>query len=172
MYQAVKRTRLNEKKLVWIDEAVFTFNTFRKRAWSAKHTNIDVRDCDAKIKTMALIAAISEDCGLEAYSILPRSINSEDFVAFIHMLVKRFNGMEFSMFLDNLRVHKTKTVLEVCRLHQVTTIFNVPYSPDFNGIESFFSLVKGQYKNLLLQQLMSGIIPDNTKLIAQSLALV
>jgi len=37
MYQAVKRTRLRDKKLVWVDEAVFTFNTFSTKAWSAKH---------------------------------------------------------------------------------------------------------------------------------------
>jgi hypothetical protein len=30
MYQSVKKPRLSYKKLVWIDEAVFTFNTFRK----------------------------------------------------------------------------------------------------------------------------------------------
>jgi transposase len=91
---------------------------------------------------MALIAAISEDGGLEAYSIHHRSINSEDFVAFIQILVSKFHGIEFAMFMDNLRVHKTKVVLEACRLHQVSTIYNVPYSPDFNGIESYFALVK------------------------------
>jgi hypothetical protein len=31
---------------------------------------------------MALIAAISEDGGLEAFELHPRSINTEDFVAF------------------------------------------------------------------------------------------
>lgn len=120
MFQAVKRTRLRDKKLVWIDEAVFTFNTFSKRAWSAKFSNIVIKDCDAKIKTMALIAAISEDGGLEAYSIHPRSINSEDFIAFIQMLSAKFHGIEFSMFMDNLSVHKTKEVIEACKLHQVT----------------------------------------------------
>lgn len=37
MYLAVKGTRLRDKKLVWVDEAVFTFNTFSTKAWSAKH---------------------------------------------------------------------------------------------------------------------------------------
>ena len=30
MYFAVKSTMLRDKKLVWIDEALFTLNTFRK----------------------------------------------------------------------------------------------------------------------------------------------
>ena len=69
---------------------------------------------------MALIAAISEDGGLEAYSIHPRSINAEDFIGFIKMLSAKFHGMEFSMFMDNLSVHKTKEVNEACKLHQAT----------------------------------------------------
>ena len=83
MFQAVKTTRLRDKKLVWIDEAVFTFNTFNTKAWSGKYSRITVKDADAKIKTLALIAAISEDRGLEAFAIYPRAITSENFVAFI-----------------------------------------------------------------------------------------
>ena len=37
MYDAVKVTRLRDVKLVWVDEAMFTLNTFSTRAWSAKH---------------------------------------------------------------------------------------------------------------------------------------
>ncbi len=102
MFQAVKTTRLRDKKLVWIDEAVFTFNTFNTKAWSAKYSSIKVKDADAKIKTLALIAAISEDKGLEAFAIHPRSISSEDFVAFVRMLSGIFYGQEFSIFMDNL----------------------------------------------------------------------
>jgi hypothetical protein len=38
----------------------------------------------------------------------------------------------------------------------INAIFNMPYSPDFNGIESYFSLVKAEYKKLALQSLMRG----------------
>ena len=47
MYHAVKSARLRDKKLVWIDEAVFTFNTFRKRAWAGKYSRITISDADA-----------------------------------------------------------------------------------------------------------------------------
>ena len=46
MYHAVKSTRLRDKKLVWIDEAVFTFNTFSTRAWSGINSRITVSDAD------------------------------------------------------------------------------------------------------------------------------
>ena len=37
MYDALKVTRLKDVKLVWVDEAMFTFNTFSTRAWSSKN---------------------------------------------------------------------------------------------------------------------------------------
>ena len=51
--------------------------------------------------------------------------------------------------MDNLQVHKTKEVLETCKRLNARPIFNVPYSPAFNGIETYFSLLKGEYKKLL-----------------------
>ena len=37
MFDAFKVTRLRDVKLVWVDEAMFTFNTFSTRAWSSKN---------------------------------------------------------------------------------------------------------------------------------------
>ena len=34
MYDAVKVTRLWDVNLVWVNEAMFTFNNFSTRAWS------------------------------------------------------------------------------------------------------------------------------------------
>ena len=45
--------------LVFLDEAVFTFNTFKTKAWSSAYSNIVVRDYAIRIKTQALIGAIS-----------------------------------------------------------------------------------------------------------------
>jgi len=57
---------------------------------------------------MALVAAISDDCALEAYSLHPKSIMTEEFVAFVEKLSARFERRDFAIFLDNLQVHKTK----------------------------------------------------------------
>ena len=48
-------------------------------------------------------------------------------------------------------------------------IFNVPYSPDFNGIETYFSLLNGEYKKLLLERLIKGAKVDSSSLINQSI---
>ncbi len=119
MYEAVKRVRLRDKKLVWVDEAVFTFNTLSTKAWSGKYSSIEIKDADMRIPTIALVAAISEDLGLEAYALHPRSISAQEFINFINILSDRFGGNEFAMFMDNLQVHKTKEVLDLCRERSV-----------------------------------------------------
>ena len=93
---------MRDKKLVWVDEAIFTFNTLGSKAWSSKYQSISVKDTDARIKTVALIAAISEDKGLEGFVIHPKSISTPEFVGFVQQLSDRFGGGEFCIFMDNL----------------------------------------------------------------------
>ena len=143
MYDAVKATRLLDVKLVWVDEAMFTFNTFSTKAWSARHQSVEVNDADIRIKTMAFLGAISDNGGLEAYTVHPKAITTKEFMEFVETLSAKFGGQEFAIFMDNLQVHKTKEVLETCRRLKARPIFNVPYSPAFNGIETYFSLLKG-----------------------------
>ena len=88
------------------------------------------------------------------------------------MLSDMFCGQEFAIFMDNMRVHKSKLVLEVCKTLKIQPIFNVPYSPDFNGIEAYFSLVKGHYKKLILQKMIKGIRPDSKSLVEKSIQVV
>ena len=169
MYDAVKVTRLRDVKLVWVDEAMFTFNTFSTRAWSAKHLSIQVDDADIRIKSMAFIGAISDNGGLEAYTIHPKAITTVEFIEFVEMLSAKFLGQEFAIFMDNLQVHKTKEVLETCKRLKARPIFNVPYSPAFRSIQTYFSLLKGEYKKLLLERLIKGVKVDSSSLIMQSI---
>ena len=66
-------------------------------------------------------------------------------------------------------MHKTQEVRAAYNRLKITPIFNIPYSPDFNGIESYFSLVKSQYKKLLLQLLMKGLSFQVVALIRQAI---
>ena len=69
----------------------------------------------------------------------PRAINTEVFVAFVQHLSEKLGGGDFALFLDNLAVQKTKEVKLLFEKLNITEIFNVPYCPQFNGIESYFS---------------------------------
>ena len=50
-----------------------------------------------------------------------------------------------------------------------TEIFNVPYCPQFNGIESYFSQIKATYKKMLLKCVIEEVPYDTVSLIKESI---
>ena len=129
-------------QVIYLDETVFTFSTFRAKGWAHNRERIRVNDSDMKVTTLAVIAAISEDGGLIDYLVHPRAINTEVFLAFINQISTKLGCGEFTLFLDNLSIHKTKEAKLLIERLNVTNIFNVPYYPQINGIESYFAQVK------------------------------
>ena len=116
-----------------------------------------------------MIAAISEDGGLIDYLVHPRAINTEVFLAFVNQVAQKLDGGDFALFLDNLNVHKTKETKLLFEELNITEVFNVPYCPQFNGIESYFSQVKATYKKMLLQRVIKGAPYDTVSLIKESI---
>jgi len=69
-------------------------------------------------------------------------------------------------------VHKTQESKQAFERLQITPIFNIPYSPDFNGIESYFSLIKLEYKKMLLKSLICDNGFNSVHLIRSSIKAV
>ncbi|MFM7729116.1 MAG: transposase, partial [Flavobacteriales bacterium] len=121
------------------------------------------------VQTTAVIAAISEDDGLIDYLVHPRAINTEVFLAFVKQVAQKVNCSDFALFLDNLNVHKTKEAKLLFESLNITEIFNVPYCPQFNGIESYFSQIKATYKKILLKCVIEEVPYDTVSLIKESI---
>jgi len=45
------KAKSQEIPVVFLDEAVFTFNTFKAKAWSSAYSSIKVNDFAIKVKT-------------------------------------------------------------------------------------------------------------------------
>jgi len=116
-------------QVIYLDETVFTFSTFRSKGWAHNRERIRINDSDLKVTTLAVIAAISEETGLIDYYIHPKAINTEVFLAFISQISEKLGGGDFALFLDNLSVHKTKDAKLLFEKLNITEIFNVPYCP-------------------------------------------
>ncbi len=71
-------------KVVYLDENMFTFSTFRAKGWAHNRYRIRVNDSKLRVTTLAVIAAISKEHGLIDYIVHPKAINTEVFVAFIN----------------------------------------------------------------------------------------
>ena len=129
MVDDLTKAKEQETLVVFLDEAVFTFNTFKAKAWSSAYSSIKVNDFAVRVKTQALLAAVNLEQGMFEYTIHPRSIRTEEFQAFVRKLSERFSGNPFAIFMDNLSVHKTNISKEVFKELKIIPIFNLPYSP-------------------------------------------
>ena len=94
----------------------------------------------------AVCASISREKGVELTRILPYAWSNYEFKLYLRQL-RRLNGdTPITLFMDNLGVHREKTVTPLYLQLNIKPIFNVPYFPDGNPIESIFSIVKRVFK--------------------------
>ena len=93
----------------------------------------------------ACIGAVSAERGLIFYDLRPKSIKSSDFCLFLRQLKSRCVKSPV-ILLDNCTVHKAKIVKELCIELGIKVIFNVPYAPQFNGIEHVWAMAKSKFR--------------------------
>ena len=99
---------------------------------------------------MALLSGISKEKGLEHYMLFPRSVNIQKFKDYLVKLREVNGDAKICLFMDNLATHiSPKTKAEMRRLNY-RFAYNIPYSPNYNPIESVFSKVKQKFKCLRL----------------------
>ena len=106
-----------------------------------------------KQKCLAVIAAVSSKRGLIAFHSQPNSINSKTFVTFLEQLRKITNQRRLLILLDNCSINKTRAAMMRAEQLGMELLFNVPYSPWFNGIELVWALAKQKFRKLLLKQI-------------------
>ena len=82
-------------------------------------------------------------------------MNGPAFFNFVNMLHAKQKGPYF-LFLDNCSIHLTNDVRQQAAKLKVPLVFNVPYSPWFNGIEHFWAQSKRIYKKIGTRTLLSG----------------
>lgn len=156
-------------RIFFLDEAIFSFNTMVGKAWAHKNFNVTVTEKQVGIKAHALIAAVSAANGLEHFKIVPRSVKDDDFNQFLRELRDKFPNERMAIFMDNMRVHHSRKSKASYHELGMVPIFNVPYSPQFNGIEPVFGMIKVLYKKELLSCVMNNRKVFATKLIGDAI---
>lgn len=151
MVAGLDDARAKGLKLYYLDETVFTFTTFPSRTWYSKHNNVCIPEKTYRFKTQAVVAAVSHESGVEEILSNDGSITAKEFVYFLEMLHRKNEGKPLALFLDNLKVHTSKHSTQAMQSLGIVPIYNVPYSPQFNGIEAVFSIVKANFKKELLR---------------------
>lgn len=81
----------------------------------------------------------------------PNSVNIPKFKVYIEEIRARYFYDDICLYMDNLSVHRSNLVKERLEELSIAYVFCPPYSPDCNGIESVFSILKNKLKRLRLK---------------------
>lgn len=92
-----------------------------------------------------MIASVSSECGVELIKIYRTAIDAEKFIPYLEQLRKKNGDTPLALFMDQLSVHKEKNVRPYYKSLDISPIFNVSYSPEYNPIEACFSQVKRHF---------------------------
>ena len=93
--------------------------------------------------------------GLVHYRMYDFSVNAKKFIGFLKELRRRLPKGEVVIYMDNLNVHKTPAVKEVMADLNFTYCMSPFYSPDYNPIEFYFSMLKRLVKRERLQDIVN-----------------
>ena len=114
----------------YIDETMVTRTTVPKAEWTRSKENMTVDQANLNEPTLALLAGISKDSGLEHYQIFEKSVNDDKFKVYLQGVRAANPEKRICLFMDNLGAHTSKkSKKEMSRLG-FRWIFNVPYSPE------------------------------------------
>ena len=147
-------------EVLYTDECCFTRQSLAKGEWTQKRSNVEVDMALLNDQSYALLLAVSAERGVVCSKIYKRSVNVEKCLDWVEQLREENPGRKLCVFWDNLSVHHSKRVLGRLEDLGIKVIFNISYSPQFNGVEGCFSKVKHTFKKERLQKLARGLRPN------------
>ena len=83
------------------------------------------------------------------------SVNIKKFKVFIEELRAKYFADDICVYMDNLGVHISKWTRERLDELGIPYIYSPVYSPDYNGIESVFSIAKRYIKKERLRAIIN-----------------
>lgn len=122
---------------MFVDESSISWRTIQTHAYSLVRKPLIVEDEKLRAKSLHIVAAVSLEYGFEGIEWTTNNINSRFFATILPKIEAK--GRDFCVFLDNARWHKSKFIKDLFRNRWIERIFNVPYMPDLNPIEKYFS---------------------------------
>ena len=131
-----------------------TKSTIATHEWSAKNHNYEIDMKSYGRETIAVLAAISKEYGLDYISTFKQSVNIPKFKVFIQDLRDKYFFEDICIYMDNLAIHRSNEVKKRLDEMSIPYIFSPPYSPDYNPIESVFSIFKRELKTRRLKAII------------------
>lgn len=143
-----KISKVNIDNLISIDEISIKEYENNNKGWYLKGIEPVINDKNKKLnnKRYSVLMATSNKKIIN-YTIVEKGIKSNNFNNFILKLRRLDKHNKNVYFLDNARVHKTKSFNEIKEKLKLNLIYNAPYQSKYNPIEYVFSLLRKQIQN-------------------------
>lgn len=131
-------------KVVSIDETAVYLNMRSSYGRSKKGRRVIVKTHQYPFVKFNLICAITTTgvVGLTLYEDLKGGIKSGELVEFLGNVLVRKKLKNHLVLLDNAPAHKANIVKDFIKQSQNHLLYTVPYHPETNPIEEFFSQLK------------------------------
>ena len=133
-------------RIISTDETMYTKSTIPKLEYSPKRFNFELDYKNLNNQTIAIIAAVSSEMGIDLVMTFPKSVDVPKYKVFLEELRQRYFFDDICLYMDNLAVHRSKVIRERMDELSIAYVFNPPYSPEYQGIESVFSIFKRKLK--------------------------
>ena len=147
---------------------MFTSRSVKKKDYCCVGHNITMDQSKFNIKTTAVIAAICAEKGMFLWKCYDKSVNVEKYQGYLITMLSLFKNKKLALFADNLKVHRNPGIRKYLEQMDVSMIYNAPYYPDGNPIETCFAKVKMHFKALKTQEIVNNHHTNTRQLIEKA----
>ncbi|KAG9185041.1 hypothetical protein G6011_02988 [Alternaria panax] len=149
------RVQLNytTEQIVAIDESACNERTGdRKYGWSPVGRSVELEYSMKRSERWSLLPAMTVD-GYLAHCIFQGAITAEIMEEFLQKDVLPLLQPGYHVLLmDNASIHRSPTIIQLCRDFGIHLEYLPPYSPDYNPVERSFKVLKSWIKRHLDEQ--------------------
>ena len=121
------------------------------KSWGPAGDPLVLKPAGGGGKYVAQMVGASISKGVVHHELLVgRSYKGEDVRHFLQELREKYGAESFAVFLDNASIHKSDATLAVAAGLDIPLLFNLPYCPEYNGLENLWLHTKAAYKQRVL----------------------
>ena len=140
----------NKIPIISIDETGFDGRPKGLRGWKKVGKN-SISVVKKRTKNHSLILAV-DNRGFKYFETICGSMKRVNFITFLKNMIKLWKRTNEDdsiskavLLMDNLSAHKGAEVESLVKVEGMTLLYNVPYLPEYNFVETVFSAIKKEF---------------------------
>ena len=139
---------LEPNNIISYDEISVTNNEYPVFGWSKSGEKCIVKNRINNIKgdRFSIGLAINNK-KIVGYKIVDKGFKTDDFIDIMKDLKEKDINNEYSYFLDNASVHKTKKFKDYTKESKIHVLYNAPYNSEKNPVEYVFASLRRYIQN-------------------------